>query len=526
AQQPKAQQPKAQQPKAQQPKAQQPKAQQPKAQQPKAQQPKAQQPKAQQPKVPSKVCSKAKTAVQTQAKSKTSYANILELELRPSYIPTPRKQVLDRLAFVIANNNLECLRPDLEETGVTLNEQLISDLGNSNFPQDIKISHKETIKFVGDIYDIKSLTVNMTEALENIAYRINRVRYFLTKKEKQLLLMTLARAEPFTIPLLICFEMVIRDLTSNYNFDEFTAKDIIDMTYATTKAARPITGNICVALEKLVSFMMSKISIDTIVSSNLLPRVIKILHFMEICQTDFKIDAAFKKAIMSSLEKILKSTKPESSAPHLMFLERLKIALADKKGIVAKNEYLCRDVGTHLDIAIPQLRIAIEINGSAHYNADLVTENTETKFKRELLEAFDWRVVPVNVADLTNHEESIIESRLMDDIIASDILPLLAVEAKKKRTKLAAEANRHFYICQKNRNSSFQDYKTAKEYIRSIDKIEDPQEAAKRYEEQDQEMLSRKPVISYNYNNSKNVNELNPFRAQNGLKASGRRLCS
>lgn len=404
---------------------------------------------------------------------------------------TPAEEQLEKLSFVLANNYLKVLRPSEKEESLKIDNALISKLYRPRdiayVPQEVTLSHENIIKFIKEVSDNIILSPNMIGAIENIAYRIGSVMFSFKPNEVLQLLKVFARVEPFTVPLLTCFDMGIYKLTQEHTIGSFSAKEIIDLTYCATKVARPITGNIRVALEKLVNLIMS-MDVDEIAKLNLLPRVVKILHFMEKCQENYKIDPVYKKNVLEKVKTMLGGVKPESSLPHKVFSERLKKLLASK-GIKVEDEFLCEEVGTHLDIAIPQFEIAIEINGSTHYNTDLITENPETKLKRELLEAFGWVVVPVLVDDLICEQRGIIDIRIIDEIIESEIIPLIDIKREKIKSRLAAEANRHFFLCRKVGHNLFEEFRTAKEYLATIEKVEDPQEAERRVADIKQQVL-------------------------------------
>jgi hypothetical protein len=423
----------------------------------------------------------------------------LKFDARKAYEPTPAEEEFEQLSFALANNDIKVLRHTSAQVSSILDKAFITKLYSSDFsayvPQPVFLTHEDIMKFAQDVSRNIVLTPNMIGALENIAYRIGSSMFRFKPNELHLLLKVLARVEPFTIPLLSCFDMGIYQLTSDVDLNTLSPSEIIDLAYNATKIARPITGNIRVALEKLVNFMMVKIDVNKIAELHLLPRAIKILHFMEKCQENFIIDSAFKSKIIEKVKKLLGNSKPESSHPHQIFSQRLRKFLTEK-GVRVEDEFLCEYVGTHLDIAIPKFKIAIEINGSTHYNADCVTENPETKLKRELLEAFGWSVVPVLVEDLVCNETEALDLRIIDDIILSEIMPLINENKAKIQSSLAAEANRNFFLCRKAGHHEFTQCRTAKEYLKTIDKVEDPREAERRTEAREQEMLVQKPKVS------------------------------
>jgi hypothetical protein len=443
----------------------------------------------------------AKPILKKNDATKVQAHNNLNFAVRKVREPTQAERNIEQLSFVLAMNDIKIIRPSSAQVSSILDAELMTKLYSSDLssyiPQDVFLTPHDIVKFVNAISKNIVLTPNMIGALENIAYRIGSSMSCFKANEIHLLLKVLARVDPFTIPLLSCFDMGLYKLTSDVNLKTLSPKEIIDIAYYATKIARPITGNIRVALAKLVNLIMFNIEVNKIAELNLLPRAIKILHFMEKCQEVFIIDKDFKSKIIAKVKKVLSDFRPESSHPHLVFSGRLSAFLA-KKEIKVENEFLCEYVGTHLDIAIPQFEIAIEINGSTHYNSDLVTENPETRLKRELLEAFGWSVVPVLVEDLVCKEKESLDLRIIDDIILEEILPLIDDNRAKIASRLIAEANRNFFLCRKQGHHEFTDYRTAKEYLKAIDKVEDSNVAQRRTEALEQEMIrSCVPGITY-----------------------------
>ena len=137
---------------------------------------------------------------------------------------------------------------------------------------------------------------------------------------------------------------------------------------------------------------------------------------------DIEIDKISK--FYDKLTGFLIEHKPKSSKIHLDYLTSLQSLLSKDKELYEKikisTEY--PEYGYYIDIIIeaPHLRLAIEINGPKHYEADLKTLTALNQERQLRLESMGWKVKNFNVR-LDNIEAH----------IKNEVLPELAVTCEK-----------------------------------------------------------------------------------------------
>ncbi len=309
------------------------------------------------------------------------------------------------------------------------------------------------IEFLKDIHSIyrseKKLSNIYIEAINSVTSNIRgKVFRLNTKNELYLLLKLLSATKVNTVNLLSCFDLALEDLTPLITIPNSPIEEIISTCYFITVAPRPHTGDIKNSLFQLMNYLMKNLNNDNL-KNTLLPRMIKIIHMMDVCYPDFVIHPKLREIVNARVQLLLAKMPPDSSKPHMDFSNHLKQRLRDLKiNIEVKDEYPLDIVGTHLDIAIPSLKIAIEINGPSHYFQDGKMENNETLFKRELLTELGWEVIGVSVCEEMCSTKGVLDANKIDTFINTHILPLLNANKPKSPAELKDKVHKELYVVQ------------------------------------------------------------------------------